>query len=73
MLVEATKTVTADLHLHANPLVLEFTGVGNFGRRVVFASIKEGESKERLAATAGRYCYYNVLIHFIGTHPLQMR
>ena len=36
------------------PLVLEFSGVGSFGKRVVFASIKEGTAKEKLVSIAGR-------------------
>ena len=36
------------------PLLLEFSGVGNFGKRVLFALIKEGAAKEKLGKVAGQ-------------------
>ena len=38
----------------AEPLLLEFSGVGSFGKRVVFALLKEGTAKEKLTRVAGQ-------------------
>ena len=37
-----------------NPLVLNFSGLGNFSKNVLYANIEEGEQKERLVKMAGQ-------------------
>lgn len=60
-LCDATRKAVADLCLTERPLTLEFSGLASFGKRVVFASLVEGESSERLRAIAGETSY-SVLI-----------
>ena len=35
------------------PLSLEFLGLGSYGRRVVFATVADGEQKDKLSQLAG--------------------
>lgn len=53
----ATLQSSSTLNLNTDPLVLEFCGLGSFGRRVVFAELREGKSRDRLAAVAGVYTH----------------
>lgn len=53
-LCDATQKAVADLGLSEQPLALEFSGLACFGKRVVFASLVEGEGSERLRAVAGK-------------------
>ena len=37
------------------PLTLEFLGLGSYGRRVVFATVAEGEQRDKLGQLAGEF------------------
>ena len=64
-LFDAAQRAVADLCLGEQPLALEFRGLASFGKRVLFSSLVEGESSERLRAIAGETNYYcSVLITF---------
>ena len=43
--------------LTSDPIVLTVSGIGNFRNDVVFANVREGDSKERLQAVAGMVNY----------------
>lgn len=51
----SVRDLTAQLSLHSEPLTLDFSGVGNFGKSVVFAEIQDGNDKHRLSKIAGWY------------------
>ena len=51
--MEATQKVTSELDLLNDPLVLNFSGLGNFSKNVLFAKVTEGLSRERLISMAG--------------------
>ncbi len=51
--MESVQGLASTLSLPSDPLVLEFCGVGSFGKGVVFAEIKDGASKQRLSTIAG--------------------
>ena len=52
-LLEATEKVKTELDLLNDPLELNFSGLGNFSKNVLFAKVAEGPSRERLIAMAG--------------------
>ena len=52
-LFEATEKVKSELDLLSDPLELNFSGLGNFSKSVLFAKVAEGPSRERLIAMAG--------------------
>ena len=58
VLFEATQKATQDLDLLNNPLVLNFSGLGNFSKNVLYANVEKGEQKERLIKLAGRFLAY---------------
>ena len=53
VLFQATQKATEDLDLLNDPLVLNFSGLGNFSKNVLYANVQEGEQKERLIKLAG--------------------
>ena len=57
-LFEATEKVKSELDLLKTPLELNFSGLGNFSKNVLFAKVAEGPSRERLISMAGKR--YNV-------------
>lgn len=54
-LYEATEKVKSELDLLTDPLELNFSGLGNFSRSVLFAKVADGRSKERLVSMAGKH------------------
>ena len=53
MLLEATQKAIKDLDLVKNPLVLKFSGLGNFSKDVLYANVEEGEQKQKLIKMTG--------------------
>ena len=61
-LLEATRELNARLDLYKEPLLLKISGLGSFGKNVVFAEIVE---KEELRKIAGNVAIPNSLLESV--------
>lgn len=53
ILSEVTDQLKRDYSLGANPLQLQFSGLGHFGDAVVFVKVRDGPAKDKLHEMAG--------------------